>query len=39
MNNLAQVLSRQGKYQEAEEMNRQTLASTQVVLGETYLTH
>ena len=28
------MLSHQGKYQEAEEINRQTLASTQTVLGE-----
>ena len=33
MNNLAVVLSRQGKYKEAEEMHRQVLASRETVLG------
>jgi tetratricopeptide (TPR) repeat protein len=33
MNNLAQVLGRQGKYKEAEAMNRQTLAQREQVLG------
>jgi hypothetical protein len=32
MNNLAQVLRRQGKYEEAEAMNRQTLARREKVL-------
>jgi tetratricopeptide (TPR) repeat protein len=33
MNNLAQVLVRQGKYEEAEAMNRQTMALKETVLG------
>ena len=33
MNNLALVLSRQGKYGEAEEMHRQALALKETVLG------
>ncbi|KAK8009195.1 kinesin light chain [Apiospora marii] len=33
MNNLANVLDRQGKYVEAEEMHRQTLALRETVLG------
>ena len=33
MNNLANVLSDQGKYEEAEEMHRQVLAVKETVLG------
>ena len=33
MNNLALVLSDQGKYEEAEEMHRQTLGLSETVLG------
>ncbi len=33
MNNLASVLSRQGKYDEAEEMHRQAMALKETVLG------
>jgi tetratricopeptide (TPR) repeat protein len=33
MNNLAGVLDRQGKYEEAEAMHRQTLAMREKVLG------
>jgi tetratricopeptide (TPR) repeat protein len=33
MNNLAGVLDRQGKYEEAEAMHRQTLATSEKVLG------
>jgi hypothetical protein len=33
MNNLAQVLGNQGKYEEAEAMHRQTLAMPEKVLG------
>ncbi len=33
INNLAEVLSRQGKYDEAEEMHRQALALKETVLG------
>ncbi len=33
MNNLAEVLSRQGKHKEAEEMHRQALALRETVLG------
>jgi Flp pilus assembly protein TadD len=33
MSNLALVLGRQGKYEEAEAMNRQTLALKETVLG------
>jgi hypothetical protein len=33
MSNLALVLDRQGKYEEAEAMNRQTLALKETVLG------
>ena len=33
MNNLAEVLSSQGKYKEAEEMHRQALALRETVLG------
>ena len=33
MNNLALVLNRQGKYEEAEEIHRQTLALRETVLG------
>ena len=36
MNNLALVLNRQGKYVEAEAMNRQTLEITEEVLGKTH---
>jgi hypothetical protein len=35
MSNLALVLSRQGKYAEAETMNRQTLELSEEVLGKT----
>jgi tetratricopeptide (TPR) repeat protein len=37
MNNLANVLNRQGKYEEAEAMNRQTLARYEKVLGPEHL--
>ena len=33
MNNLAEVLSRQAKYEEAEEMHRQVLTLMETVLG------
>ena len=33
MSNLAQVLSRQGKYQQAEEMHRHALRLKETVLG------
>jgi hypothetical protein len=33
MSNLALVLGRQGKYEDAEAMNRQTLALSETVLG------
>ncbi len=33
MNNLAETLSRQGKYVEAEQMHQQTLALREKVLG------
>ena len=33
MNNLGLVLSRQGRYDEAEQMHRQTLKSKEKVLG------
>ena len=36
MSNLAVVLNRQGKYKEAELMNRQTLARREKVLGPEY---
>jgi hypothetical protein len=35
MSNLALVLNRQGKYAEAETMNRQTLELSEEVLGKT----
>jgi hypothetical protein len=35
MDNLAEVLGRQGKYAEAEAMNRQTLEIREEVLGKT----
>jgi len=36
MNNLALVLSRQGKYEEAEETHRQALRLMETVLGKEY---
>ena len=33
MNNLAEVLNNQGKYEEAEKIHRQTLALKETVLG------
>src|SRR5271156_5659220 len=36
MNNLAEVLNRQGKYEEAKEMHRQALRLKETVLGKEY---
>jgi hypothetical protein len=36
VNNLASVLSDQGKYEQAEEMHRQALGLSETVLGEEY---
>ena len=36
MNNLAEVLNRQGKCEEAEEMHRQAISLKETVLGKEY---
>jgi hypothetical protein len=39
MNNLATVLSHQGKYEQAEEMHRQILSLSKTVLGKKACTY
>ena len=39
INNLAEVLRNQGKYEQAEEMHRQTLELREKVLEKSILTH